>query len=204
MPCFYAICTMAARDTGAEQLIKDTAKRVFFAEGKIHAGTQEIADAAGVSRTLLNYYFRSKDVLIEQVFREAVINLNQRLDVIMESDKTFRKKIEEFIEVFLAEAMAFPYQETFLISVINSDVCKYSDVKSSHKVHTFLAQIKDEMDAGRIESMNPIHFMMNLSALLSYPMVMAPIYKDYFDLGNEDFSVLLNERKQIICKMIFK
>ncbi|MDT3405474.1 TetR/AcrR family transcriptional regulator [Mucilaginibacter terrae] len=195
---------MAARDTGAEQLIKDTAKHVFFAEGKIHAGTQEIADAAGVSRTLLNYYFRSKDVLIEQVFKEAVINLNQRLDIIMQSEKTFRKKIEEFIEVFLGEAMAFPYQETFLISVINSDICKYSDVQNSHKVQQFLEQIKDEMDAGRIEAMNPIHFMMNLSSLLSYPMVMAPIYKEYFDLSKEDFSVLIKERKQIICKMIFK
>ena len=195
---------MAARDTGAEQLIKDTAKRVFFAEGKLHAGTQEIADAAGVSRTLLNYYFRSKDVLIEQVFKEAVINLNQRLDLIMQAEKSFRKKIEEFIEVFLAESMSFPYQETFLISVINSDVCKYSDVKSSHKVQKFLVQIKEEMDLGRIESMNPIHFMMNLSSLLSYPMVMAPIYKEYFELSKEDFSVLINERKQIICKMIFK
>ena len=195
---------MAARDTGAEQLIKDTAKRVFFAEGKLHAGTQEIADAAGVSRTLLNYYFRSKDVLIEQVFKEAVINLNQRLDLIMQAEKSFRKKIEEFIEVFLAESMSFPYQETFLISVINSDVCKYSDVESSHKVQKFLVQIKEEMDLGRIESMNPIHFMMNLSSLLSYPMVMAPIYKEYFELSKEDFSVLINERKQIICKMIFK
>ncbi len=49
---------MAARDTGAEQKIKDTAKRLYFAEGRINATILDIADAAGVSRTLVNYYFR--------------------------------------------------------------------------------------------------------------------------------------------------
>jgi TetR/AcrR family transcriptional regulator len=43
---------MAARDAGTEKLIKDTAKK-FFAEGKLHATTQDIADAAGISRTSL-------------------------------------------------------------------------------------------------------------------------------------------------------
>jgi TetR/AcrR family transcriptional regulator len=38
---------MSTRDTGTEQLIRDTAKHLFFAEGKLHATTQEIADAAG-------------------------------------------------------------------------------------------------------------------------------------------------------------
>jgi TetR/AcrR family transcriptional regulator len=195
---------MAARDTGAEQLIKDTAKRVFFAEGKLHAGTQEIADAAGVSRTLLNYYFRSKDTLIEQVFREAVTGLHQRLDAVMETDLPFRKKIEKFIDTFLSEALTYPYQETFLITAINSEMCKYCYEKPSQKKDKILAEIKAEMDAGNIEPMNPIHFMMNLSSLLSYPTVMAPIYREFFELNKEEFAVLINERKQIICKMIFK
>ncbi len=55
---------MAAKDTGSstENLIKETAMRVFFKEGRFTATTQEIADAAGVNRTLLHYYFRSRDI----------------------------------------------------------------------------------------------------------------------------------------------
>ena len=49
------------KDEATEELIKNTAKRLFFGEGKFNATTQEIADAAGVNRTLLNYYFRSRD-----------------------------------------------------------------------------------------------------------------------------------------------
>jgi len=195
---------MAARDTGAEQLIKDKAKQIFFAEGKLHATTQDIADCAGVSRTLLNYYFRSKDILIEQVFKEALNDLSKRLDAVMDSNLPFKKKIENFIEVFITEATAFPYQETFLITEINCDTCKYAGENKSKKIKEFLAQIQAEMDAGNIEPINPIHFMMNLFSLMAYPLVMGPLYKKFFDLSNSEFSGLMHERKKLICRMMFK
>ncbi|GAA4322426.1 hypothetical protein GCM10023149_22730 [Mucilaginibacter gynuensis] len=195
---------MPVRDTGTEKLIKDTAKHIFFAEGRLHANTQAIADAAGVSRTLLNYYFRSKDALIDQVFKEAMHGLSQQLDTVMKADLPFRKKIENFIEVFLTESIAFPYQETFLITEINSDTCKYADEDKPERMQYFLSQIQAEMDAGHIEAMNPIHFMMNLFSLMAYPLVMAPIYKKVFELSNDEFNGLIKERKMMICKMIFQ
>jgi len=48
---------MPVIDCQTEKLILDTAMRVFFAEGRINATTQDIADTAGVNRTLINYYF---------------------------------------------------------------------------------------------------------------------------------------------------
>ncbi|WP_413667584.1 TetR/AcrR family transcriptional regulator [Mucilaginibacter sp. Mucisp86] len=195
---------MPIRDTGAEQLIKDTAKHIFFAEGRLHANTQDIADAAGVSRTLLNYYFRTKDVLIEQVFREAMLALTTRLDAVMASDQPFKKKIESFIDLFLTESNAYPYQETFLITEINSNTCKYAYEIKPHHISMFLEQIEAEMAAGNIEKMNPMHFVLNLFSLMSYPLIMSPIYKKSFNLSDESYTRLIVERKKMICKMIFR
>ena len=94
---------MAIRDTGTEQLIKDTAKRIFFSEGKFNATTQDIADAAGVARTVINYYFRSKDALFEQVFKEAMDDMKLRLEEVLLSKLSFKKKIIRFIDVFSTE-----------------------------------------------------------------------------------------------------
>ena len=80
---------MAQRDTGTEQLIKDTAKRIFFSEGKLHATTQDIADAAGVNRTLLNYYFRSRDILFEQVATEAMAEMKIVMDSVFSAKMEF-------------------------------------------------------------------------------------------------------------------
>jgi TetR/AcrR family transcriptional regulator len=195
---------MPIRDTGAEQLIKDTAKHIFFAEGRLHANTQDIADAAGVSRTLLNYYFRTKDVLIEQVFKEAMLALTTRLDAVMASDQPFKQKIENFIDLFLTESNTYPYQETFLITEINSNTCKYTAEVKPHHISMFLKQIEAEMEAGNIESMNPVHFVLNLFSLMSYPLIMSPIYRKAFDLNNESYASLMAERKKMICNMIFR
>ena len=51
-----------------EELIKETAKRMFFGEGRFHATTQEIADEAKVNRTMINYYFRSRNNLISIIW----------------------------------------------------------------------------------------------------------------------------------------
>lgn len=194
---------MTQKDTGTEQLIKDTAKHLFFAEGKIHATTQEIADAAGVNRTLVNYYFKSRDALFDQVFNEAQEKLVKILDGVMESNMPFREKIANLIDVFLRESMPFPYREIFIITQMNrNDVidAKRARVK---KVNAFLEEIEQEMDKGNIKKMNPRHFCINLFALMAYPLVTAPLYKILYDMQDSEYQALMEERKKLIFEFIF-
>ena len=46
-----------AADQDTEKLIKDTAMKVFFAEGRFNATTQEIADACQFSLDSLEYIY---------------------------------------------------------------------------------------------------------------------------------------------------
>ncbi|MCF6407260.1 TetR/AcrR family transcriptional regulator [Chitinophaga filiformis] len=195
---------MPLKDTGTEQLIKDTAKRLLFAEGKLHATTQEIADAAGVNRTALHYYFRSRDQLISAIFQDAMQGLSQRLDECMISDEPFKVKTEHIIKVFLKDMVAFPYQETFLITEINTFGKKLLTNIQSGPVKTYLKEAADEMDKGTIEKMNPIHFLMNLFSLLSYPLIMAPLYKKLFKVSEKEFQKLIDERGKVIVSLLFK
>lgn len=197
---------MSLRDTGTEKSIKDTAKRVFFAEGKVHATTQEIADAAGVSRTAVHYYFRSKDILLQEVFNEAFSGLCCRLNSVMESNRAFKEKIGKIVDIVLSEAIAYPYQETFLITEMlagNSAVYAQKE-KTHHYTNAFLKQIKAEMDAGNIKTMNPIHFMMNLFSLTTYPLIVRPLQKKLFKLTDKQYDQLMNERKKLIVEIIFR
>ncbi|MFB6454768.1 TetR/AcrR family transcriptional regulator [Chitinophaga sp. Hz27] len=195
---------MPLKNTGAEQHIKETAKRLLFAEGKLHATTQEIADAAGVNRTALHYYFRSRDQLIADIFQDAMQDLSQRLNECMLSDKPFKARTENIIKVFLKHMIAFPYQETFLITEINTLGHKLINNIQSAPVKSYLQDAASEMEKGNIEQMNPAHFLMNLFSLLSYPLIMAPLYKKLFHLSGKDFQKLIEEREKIIMSMLFK
>ena len=73
-----------------QELIKETTKNLFFVQGRFAATTQEIADEAGVNRTLINYYFRSRDNLVQIVFDEAHRVEKEKSEVIMRSDLNFK------------------------------------------------------------------------------------------------------------------
>jgi AcrR family transcriptional regulator len=82
-----------AKKDQTQELIKETAKNLFFVKGKFDATTQEIADEAGVNRTLINYYFRSRDNLIQIIFDEAQKVEKEKSEIIMNSDLPFKEKI---------------------------------------------------------------------------------------------------------------
>lgn len=195
---------MPLKNTGTEQLIKDTAKKLLFAEGKLHATTQEIADEAGVNRTALHYYFRSRDLLIAAVFQDAMQALSRRLDECMSADTSFKSKTENIIEVFLKDMIAFPYQETFLVTEINTLGKELMGKIHSDPVSSYLNEAAKEMEKGSIQKMEPAHFLMNLFSLLSYPLIMAPLYKQLFKMTDKKYKALINERKVLIIGLLFK
>src|SRR5882672_12894718 len=113
---------MPVIDAHTEELIKETAMRIFFVEGRLHATTQVIAKEAGVNRGLIYYYFQGRDHLFEVVFKEALLVVRNRLRELFLSKRiSFRKKISEFVELSIDQSLKYPYLEMFLITEINRD-----------------------------------------------------------------------------------
>lgn len=195
---------MPLKNTGTEQHRKDTAKQLLFAEGKLHATTQEIADAAGVNRTALHYYFRSRDLLISVVFQDAMQGLSRRLDECMNAELPFKTKTENLIAVFLKDMIAYPYQETFLVTEINTLAQELIGNIQTGPVSSYLKEAAAEMEKGNLQKMDPVHFLMNLFSLLSYPLIMAPLYRQLFRMSKKKFQALIHERSQLIMNMLFR
>lgn len=194
---------MAVRDTGTEQLIKDTAKRIFFSEGKLHATTQDIADAAGVNRTLVHYYFRSRDILFEQVVQEAKMDLKKTMDRILKDKVNFKDKLKNIISSFMEETISYPYRELFVITEGNRhDKVEADEIHDAH-VKPFLDEVRAEMKLGNIKEMDPRQFMMNLFSLIAYPVVAASLNKSILKITDKEFLKMMKERKQIIFNMIY-
>lgn len=194
---------MAIKDNGTEQLIKDTAKRIFFSDGKLHATTQDIADAAGVNRTLLNYYFRSKDILFEQVATEARAEMSEVLDNIFSAGLEFKDKLHQLINVFMEQAMQFPYREMYVVTELNRTTRSVPEEKKI-KVKAFLKEISAEMDKGKIKKMDPRQFCMNLFALMAYPLITNGLNKSLYNMNDAEYLKLMKDRKKLIFEMIYQ
>lgn len=185
-----------------EEHIKATAKDIFFTKGHLHATTQEIADLAGVNRSLINYYFRSRDNLFEIVYKEAVETMRNQLDKVIFSKLPFKEKLKLLIEVYMDEIMKYPYKESFLITEICAKNFLLKDKKKSLALIKFIEEVEQEMEKGELRKSDPVHFVMNLFSLMAYPIIMEPLYCKLFDLSKDKFSKLLRERRSLIFKML--
>ena len=195
---------MAARDTGTEQLIKDTAKRIFFSEGKLHATTQDIADAAGVNRTLVHYYFRSRDILFEQIIQEGKEEWRLIMEPILTGNHTFKVKLKKMIDTVLDLIVAYPYRELFVITEEKRHAEIQLDEKHELFIKPFLAEIKEEMIKGHVKTMDPRQFMMNLFSLMSYPVVSASLQKSVLRISDAEYIKMMKQRKNIIFEMLYQ
>ena len=194
---------MSQRDKGTEQLIKDTAKRMFFSEGKLHATTQDIADAAGVNRTLLNYYFRSRDILFEQVATEARVEISAELDSVFSSELAFKEKVQQLINVFMDQAMKFPYREIYVVTELNRTEKTVPEEKKN-RIRQFLKEINEEMEKGKIKKMDPRQFLMNLFALMAYPLITNCLNKSLYSINDSEYLKLMKDRKKLIFEMVYQ
>jgi len=186
-----------------QELIKETAKHLFFVQGRFDATTQEIADEAGVNRTLINYYFRSRDNLVQIVFDEAHKVEKEKSEIIMRSDITFKEKITQFIDGSLSTSLQYPYLETYIVTQINKGNCHKRDVEEED-LQVFLKDIAKEMELGNIEKMEPIQFIFNMISLLVFPSAIRPLFMENMMIDDKEFDRLIADRKEIILNILFK
>ncbi len=185
-----------------QERIKETAKNLFFIEGKFDATTQEIADAAGVNRTLINYYFQSRDNLMKIVFEEAKNLEGKKSFIISKSNLPFREKVALYIENSLQWSLKYPYLETYIVMQINKGFFENDDIVGSRILGDFYADLEREMEQGNIEKMAPVQFLLNLASLLLFPTTMRPLLMEKLKIDKESFDDLLAQRKEIIMNLL--
>ncbi|HEY5826118.1 MAG TPA: TetR/AcrR family transcriptional regulator [Cyclobacteriaceae bacterium] len=189
-----------------EQLIKKTAKKVFFQKGFLDATTQEIADEAGVNRALIHYYFRSREQLLDTLIEESVREKKEKMRAILTSSLTFREKIAQYIDVMIDRGIEYPYMENFLITEMARKpeqmkvLCAIDKIKSSDLIKK---ELEEEIANGSVAPVTSQHFMINLSSMCAYPVIAKPIFQMVHGMSDSDYKKFLLERKQVIYTSIF-
>ena len=190
-------------DQDTEQLIKDTAKQVFFGEGRFNATTQEIADAAGVNRTLINYYFRSRNNLFEIVFQDAQSQEHDIMEEIVFSDMPFKEKLSRHLDIFFEQSKKYPYLEIYMVTQMNQGNCYKDKDHMNLLLDKFYLEVALEMEKGNIHKMRPEQFVLNFASLMSFPVSMRPLLQETTGFTKESYDTLLEERKDVIMNTLF-
>jgi TetR/AcrR family transcriptional regulator, fatty acid metabolism regulator protein len=98
------LSTLTDRSTGQEdkrRVILDAAVRVFARKGYHTSRVGDIAEEAGVAHGLLYHYFRSKEELLETIFRETWRDVLDAVRSVEDTDENARERLAGVAKILL-------------------------------------------------------------------------------------------------------
>lgn len=180
-----------------EEKILEAASEVFTEKGFSGTRTRDIAEKAGINLALLNYYFRSKEKLFEQVMKIKVVLLFGKIFPILSNEKTsLEEKIDLASEKYFEILSKNPNLPLFVISEIqkkNSNITKIIPVNKIFENSVIIKQIKEKRP-----EINPLHYLVNFLAMTIFPFLAKPVF-NAFELTNEaEYHQFISERRKLV------
>ncbi|MCG2590646.1 TetR/AcrR family transcriptional regulator [Rhodohalobacter sulfatireducens] len=189
-----------------EEQIFLAAQRVFQEKGFAGARMQEIADEADINKSMLHYYYRSKEKLFLEVFQSSVKKVFPQLIAILSSGDELEAKVKKVVEFYYNTFRKNPYLPSFVLHEMNQHPKRFKEFINSQNIRIpkeFAEQLETEIEKGRIMPMKPTHFLINIVSLCLMPVIARTLVQTLFSLDDDDFDAFLAERKELIPKVIF-
>ena len=190
-------------NTETEILI--AAKEIFHQKGMAGARMQEIADKAQINKALLHYYFRSKQLLFEAVFKSAFSLLAPQLQKVLNDDSDLFEKIKNFTENYISFVIKHPYIPNFVIQELNTNpefVNKLKSETNFPSIDRFKLQVNDAIKQGVIRPIEAEQLFINIIALNIFPFIGEPLLMALVNVDKESYDRLLENRKTEVTKFI--
>lgn len=191
-------------NTTREKLI-ETAKELFLTKGVDRVGVREIATKAGINLSLMNYYFRSKEMLFEAIFEMLINEKAVGLKQILDSDKPLEEKIKDYVYSYIDILIDDPLLVSFVLSVIHRNNDKIANMKAIFNLYntdSFAAQIRYEVELGKIRPVDPEQFYVSMISLILFPFSIKPLIADRNKLDERATKLFLVERKRAVYEML--
>src|SRR5882757_10769684 len=102
------LCEMAEQTLDRRRELLDAAASVFARKGFHASRVGDIAEEAGVAHGLLYHYFRSKEDVLETIFREVWELLAADTDRIEHADVPLREQLRRFARIYLGSWLVTP------------------------------------------------------------------------------------------------
>lgn len=198
---------MENQRTNSEQEIINAAKKVFIEKGYKGTTMRDIASRAGITLSMVNYYFRSKDRLFDIIFEETFSMMYSRLIHNIDSQISLFDMIEQFTCQLIDILTENPSIPNFLFAEVSQNperlINKIKGTKELLALGMSLTQKIDyEVSIGRIRPITVVDLFINIEALCVFPFVARPILEQVTLLCDIDYARMLEQRKSSVTSFI--
>jgi len=192
-------------DTNTENSILIAAENIFQSKGMDGARMQEIADKAGINKSMLHYYYRSKQLLFEAVFNKAFALLAPQLNNILNNDSTIEDKIKNFTSSYISFIMKHPYLPNFILQELNRNPEFAKNLQKNDRfpnLDKFKSQVFSEVEKGILKPIEGEQLFINILSLSIFPFVAKPLIKVFLKSSDKEYKQLMKDRKTEVSDFI--
>lgn len=185
------------KTSNTEYLILEAAKTIFIQKGLEGARMQEIADEAGINKALLHYYFRSKENLFEQIFKNALQGFFNTINASIHEEQDIYAFITVFVNKYIRVIRENTFIPNFIINEINRNPERIRKLVRFIQLDkpAFMQMVEKNIQEGKMTRVASEHLLIDLLGMSIFPIVSRPLVHIY--LFNEDeaaYQRFLDER----------
>jgi TetR/AcrR family transcriptional regulator len=187
-----------------EERILEAAKKVFHSKGFDGARMQEIADEAGVNKSLVHYYYRNKDTIFQAVYEAAFSKLLAKVNEIFYSDLPFTVKIETFLSYYITFLSQNPFLPLFILNGLYGKpeqikrIIEKSQLSPQRLMDIVRSQVKEELHV----DIDPVQIYINILSLSIFPVIARPLIQTIFGLKDNELGKFYEDRKTGVPEFI--
>lgn len=193
----------------AEERILAAATQEFAANGFHGARTQAIADAAGVNKAMLHYYFRSKENLYTQVIKAAFRRILMRLSRVWLEPGPVRARIEMVVDSYMDNYEENPGLLKIILREVEDGGENLERAVRELRGSEFQAQgfnpaqvVEKASEELGISPKETTHFLVNIVGMCAISFIAPLILQNVLDFRIPDMKAFLKDRRKAIKTMV--
>lgn len=197
---------MKQKDLTTEQKIFDAARDEFIEKGLDGTRMQEIADRANINKSLLHYYYRTKELLFDAVFKFAFKNFVPSIEKVIQSDAPLYDKLQIISDQYITLLMKNPFVPQFVLHEINRNPQRLYNLftEMGIKPKMIMEEIKKALEKENLKPIDPRNLIMNLLSLCIFPLAAKPLLmKILFEEDQKAYKQFMEGRKREVPDFIY-
>jgi len=200
---------MMKNENSNEQLILEAAEEEFLEKGYAGSKTTAIAQKAGVTHTMLHYYFRTKEKLFQKVFQEKVHLIGDSFSQQINDNLSLEEILRKFIEFHFDFIQRNPRLLNFVYNevVLNKGNRTFLLEQIAPKITGVFGRIEklltEEIAKGKVRPIRVYDLMLNIVSINIVTFMLLPILGDLLSGKNsESLDRLILERRESNVRFI--
>jgi len=189
--------------------ILDTAVEEFIEYGYDGTHMQRIAEKSGLNKSIIYYYFESKENLYEEVLSSIFYKAFSNVDIILNKNMEFKKTLAYLVENYIT----FLNQNTSLLRIMmwenasgGEHIKRLMEKRGSDSVFNMpeklLRLLEDTIKRGKLRHVDATQTIISIIGVCAFYFITKPSNQIIWQISPESEAEFIGQRKKAIVDLI--